>query len=78
MIKKKGSVCCDSCGVCAHSYCYKKVSRRFKCKEISIDSDGPMKHKWMKGFCLFFHQVNFCMMVFESLFHFYLVVDREQ
>lgn len=42
-------VYCDSCGFCVDTHCLRKVAGRFKCKEISIESDGPMRHRWIKG-----------------------------
>lgn len=40
---------CDSCGVCADHSCIKVADKMLKCKAITLSSDEPMKHHWIKG-----------------------------
>ncbi|XP_046428712.1 diacylglycerol kinase epsilon isoform X1 [Neodiprion fabricii] len=40
---------CDSCGVCADRGCFKLADKQLKCKDITLVSDQPMKHHWVKG-----------------------------
>ncbi|XP_029041823.1 diacylglycerol kinase epsilon isoform X1 [Osmia bicornis bicornis] len=40
---------CDSCGVCADPTCVKIADKQLKCKVITLSTDKPMKHHWIKG-----------------------------
>ncbi|KAJ9577627.1 hypothetical protein L9F63_005814, partial [Diploptera punctata] len=42
-------VYCDCCGVCSDTSCIKTADRKFKCKAITSNDKGPMKHHWVKG-----------------------------
>ncbi|XP_012256504.2 diacylglycerol kinase epsilon [Athalia rosae] len=49
MLLNVDSLYCDSCGVCADRGCIKLANKRLKCKVITLASDQPMKHHWVKG-----------------------------
>ncbi|XP_076390877.1 diacylglycerol kinase epsilon isoform X3 [Megachile rotundata] len=40
---------CDSCGVCADPTCVKIADKQLKCKIITLNTNNPMKHHWIKG-----------------------------
>ncbi|CAK9832937.1 Diacylglycerol kinase epsilon [Anthophora retusa] len=40
---------CDSCGVCADPTCVKVADKQLKCKVITLSTNEPMKHHWIKG-----------------------------
>ncbi|KAK9299621.1 hypothetical protein QLX08_007421 [Tetragonisca angustula] len=40
---------CDSCGVCADPTCVKIADKQLKCKLITVNTNEPMKHHWIKG-----------------------------
>ncbi|XP_053994936.1 diacylglycerol kinase epsilon [Hylaeus anthracinus] len=40
---------CDSCGICADPACVKTADKQLKCKVISLNTEKPMRHHWIKG-----------------------------
>ncbi|XP_066906580.1 diacylglycerol kinase epsilon [Halyomorpha halys] len=42
-------VVCDTCGLSADAPCMNKVGASFVCKEVSLDSQQPFKHRWIGG-----------------------------
>ncbi|CAL7933848.1 unnamed protein product [Xylocopa violacea] len=49
LLLKSGILMCDSCGVCADSTCVKIADKQLKCKVITLSTNEPMEHHWIKG-----------------------------
>ncbi|XP_034933931.1 diacylglycerol kinase epsilon [Chelonus insularis] len=49
LLLNMAGVLCDSCGVCVDTGCIKSADKQLKCKAITLNTDGPMKHHWIKG-----------------------------